>query len=178
MIRRGRMKRIFSGIMLSFLLLSILRTVSNVELAMASDGVQTRRFWFLGIEADFGSRSGQFLISELLKYENWNNATAEYVSYIHLLSCYYYTGELVDPAVRPCLRGLPTKANVESEIKNFLAQAYPGDIVVVSMSCHGDGLGLVEIGVYYYELDRWLCSGSLQNCFVTVILDTCQAGHL
>jgi hypothetical protein len=53
-------------------------------------------------------RSAQILIKELLRYQNWNNATTEYVSHIHLLSM--YKPEELDSAVKPFLKGFSSEA--------------------------------------------------------------------
>lgn len=121
-------------------------------------------------------KSAQFLIKELLGYRNWNNATTEYVSYIHFLSMYEY--EEVDDVTKPFLRGLSTKANVKKEVLNFLGQAIPGEIVIFYYCGHG-GLGSLifpDGRLQIKELNEWLLSGGLSQAFVTVILDTCHSG--
>jgi parallel beta-helix repeat protein len=133
---------------------------------------RTPQFWLLAIEkAD--QKDGQFLISELLKYPNWNNST-EYTAYIHLLS--QYTSEEIDDPIRPYLCGYPSRSNVELEIKNFLAQASSGDIVIFYIECHGWWDTLWDPRISYSALANWLSSGGLQYAFVTVILETCNSG--
>ena len=136
---------------------------------------RTPQFWLLAIEKmrAYDIRDGQFLISELLKYPNWNNST-EYTAYIHLLS--EYTSEEVDDPIRPYLCGYPSRSNVELEIKNFLAQASSGDIVIFYIVCHGGYGYLYNPYIYYSELANWLSAGGLQHAFVTVILETCSSG--
>jgi len=157
----------------------ILVTTSALALALtakstvAGSTVRAPQFWLLATENMPTIRDGQFLISELLEYPNWNNST-EYTSYIHLLS--QYTSEEVDDQIRPYLCGYPSRSNVENEIKSFLAQAVFGDIVIFYIECHGVGGSLWDPRITYSELANWLCSGGLQYAFVTVILETCDSG--
>ena len=120
-------------------------------------------------------KSAQYLIKELLKYQNWNNGTAIYVSYIHLLSMYPY--EEVDDECKPYLRGKPTKANLQHEIVDFLGQAIPGDVVILYYVGHGSWKALrLDRMVFARELISWLLSGGLPQAYVNVILDTCKSG--
>ena len=170
-----------SGIMLTLLLISMLTLALtfNVKSTIAMTSARTPQFWLLAVEnllvfevpSRPYMRSAQFLISALLQYPNWNNST-EYTAHIHLLS----HPEEVTPGFKPYLRGYPTKSNVESEIKNFLAQAAPGDIVVFYIECHGLVGELMDPPITYSELADWLSSGGLQCAYVTVILETCHSG--
>lgn len=132
------------------------------------------QFWFLGIEYDIGEdRNSERMISELLKYQNWNNSTEEYVSHIDLLSDHMI--EDVFDEAKPCLRGFPYRQSVESEMKDFLGSASPGDVVLVDIGCHGS-VGSLDIGWSYDELSDLLSSGGLKSAFVTIIIDACYCG--
>jgi PKD repeat protein len=172
-------KKTASAIMLALLLTSMLTLALtfDIECVMANIPVRTPQFWLLAIEKmrapGCDIRDGQFLISELLKYPNWNNST-EYTAYIHLLS--QYTSEEIDDQIRPYLCGYPSRSNVEIEIKSFLAQAASGDIVIFYIECHGIYGYLYDPYITYSELADWLSAGGLQYAFVTVILETCSSG--
>ena len=174
-------REVVSGTMLTLLLISMLTLALtfNVKSIMASTSVRTPQFWLLAVEWLLAfetvprtyMRDAHFLISTLLQYPNWNNSTG-YTAYIHLLA----HPEEVGPGLKPYLCGYPTKSNVESEIKNFLAQAAPEDIVVFYIECHGLVGRLMDPPITYSELANWLSSGGLQHAFVTVILETCHSG--
>ena len=157
----------------------------NISPVTASSSTETRNFRLLAVERQFDTcnmRSAQHLIRALLTYQNWNNATAEYVSYIHLLSMYEY--EELDPEMKPFLSGLANKANVHDEIVNFLGQASPGDIVIFYYCGHSADVAppdwevhlLLDQAVSADELTSWLSSGGLPSAYVTVIFDTCFSG--
>lgn len=136
------------------------------------------RFRLLAVERQFDSLNmmeGQDLISTLLNYQNWNNSTASFVSYIHLLTM-FSIGDL--PAtIQPFYCGGPTKANLEYEIKNFLGQAGDEEIVILYYCGHGGDKYLsLDFGVSDAELTSWLSWGGLPDAYVTVILDTCHSG--
>jgi len=170
-------RKMVSAVTLTLLLTSMLTLALtfNIECVIANIPVRTPQFWLLAIEKmrAYDIRDGQFLISELLKYPNWNNST-EYTAYIHLLS--EYTSEEVDDPIRPYLCGYPSRSNVELEIKNFLAQASSGDIVIFYIVCHGWWDTLWDPRISYSTLANWLSSGGLQYAFVTAILETCNSG--
>jgi outer membrane protein assembly factor BamB len=141
-------------------------------------------FRLLAVEASFtcgDMKSGEYLIQALLKYTNWNNAsTANYVSYIHLLSYYYLSG---DPFWGVFYKGSPTKANMQSEIRNFLCQPVAGENTSASVRMlyyigHGkDGYLDMDEHYDYKDLKDDLSSGGLGNNNCTVImLDTCHSG--
>lgn len=171
------LKKIVSGIILTLLILGILALESDIQ-PVAATTIECRHFRLLAVEGQFDScnmMSAQFLIKSLLEYQNWNNSTAGYVSYIHLLSRYSY--EDVDDEVKPYWRGYSTKGYVQSEIENFLAQAAPGDIVIFYYCGHGDGDRLIlDSPICGDELVNWLNLGGLPQAYVTVILDTCFSG--
>ena len=117
------------------------------------------------------------LITELLNYPNWDNSTSDYESYIHLLSA------VVDPttlplSLQPFYRGNSTKANLQSEIVNFLGQASEEEIVILYYCGHSGGNCLsLDYSVSQAELSSWLSSGGLPDAYVNLILDTCHSGY-
>ncbi len=176
MAAQSRMLSILCLIFISSIALSIVPVSANSS-NESSNG--TRRFRLLAVETQYDSgrmRSAQFLINELLGYQNWNNATTEYVSYIHLLSLYNH--EEVDDTVKPFLRGTSNEANVKNEALNFLGESSAGEIVLFYYCGHGLGasLRLPDGKVEMTELNDWLSSGGLPQAFVIVILDTCDSG--
>lgn len=174
------MKRIVSWIMLTLILVLASELFQELHFApvFASSSAEVHRFRLLAVERQYDScnmRSAQFLIEELLGYQNWNNSTEEYVGYIHLLSMYPY--EEVDDECKPFLRGMATKENLENEIKGFLAQATAGEIVIFYYCGHGASRYLVlDQLVSDTELVNWLSSGGLTKASLVVVLDTCHAG--
>lgn len=171
--------RISARILSILFLIAISSIPLNVMSTSASPSTGIRRFRLLAVETHYDScrmKSAQFLTKELLRYQNWNNDTSEYVSYIHFLSMYDY--EEVDDEIKPCLRGLSTKVNVKNEVLNFLGKAAPGEIVIFYYCGHGlrTNLLLPDGRVEMSELDDWLSTGCLSEAFVTIILDTCYSG--
>jgi hypothetical protein len=117
------------------------------------------------------------LITELLNYPNWDNSTSDYESYIHLLSAVNDPTTL-PASLQPFYRGNSTKANLQSEIVNFLGQAGEEEIVILYYCGHSYGSGLsLDYGVNQAELSSWLSSGGLPDAYVNVILDTCHSGY-
>lgn len=168
------MKKIVSGITLAILLTAFILTSNGLQVKGASS-TQIRRFRFLGLEQMFDHyrmRSAQYLIEELLKHPNWNNSTADYVSYIHLLTLYDYN-EVPDD-VKTCWRGILSPYSIEDEMTNFLGEATPGDIVVFYVNGHND---FVNSFLVQSKLFERLTSEALPQVYVTVILDTCSAAH-
>jgi hypothetical protein len=160
-------------------ILLILYATIDMAPVSASSNTRVRHFRLLAIEIEYDScrmKSAQFLIEELLYYQNWNNSTDDYVSHIHLLSM--YDDWEVDDEIKPLLRGLPTEANVKHEVLNFLGKAAPGEIVIFYYCGHGlrANLLLLDGRADMTELNDWLSSGGLAQAFVTVILDTCYSG--
>jgi outer membrane protein assembly factor BamB len=158
-------------------------------------------FRFLGVESgdDEEFRSSQQLIQNLTRFLNWQNVTwgkYNYTSYVHLLSNASNAWSL------PYYVGEPTKANVKSEIQNFLGVTGPGEnnslTVRIFHFCDHGGKLYAGNGTYvpslqlekYYvqnntvhqvltdsELNETLNSGDLKNSNCTVvILDCCYAG--
>jgi len=158
--------------------------VFNISPVAAGLSPEIQKFRILAVEREFDTcrmRSAQTMIRGLLNYQNWNNDTAQYVSYIHLLSM--YESEELDPEMRPFLRGLATKANVHDEVVNFLGQASPGEIVIFYYCGHSSDVAppawevhlLLDHTVSADEITSWLMSGGLPSAYVTVILDTCYS---
>lgn len=138
------------------------------------------RFRLLAVERYFNSHrmfEAVDLITELLNYPNWDNSTADYESYIHLLSA------VVDPttlpaSIQPFYRGNSTKANLQSEIINFLGQAGEEEIVILYYCGHSGATHLsLDASVSQAELNSWLSSGGLPDAYVNLILDTCHSGY-
>ena len=90
---------------------------------------------------------------------------------------------VADPTTLPAslqsfYRGNSTKANLQSEIVNFLGQAGEEEIVILYYCGHSYGSGLsLDYGVNQAELSGWLSSGGLPDAYVNVILDTCHSGY-
>lgn len=170
-------RRLLSVACLILLLICILTLSSRPEryaiLANASSG--TPQFWLLAVEAmrAYNVKDAQYLISALLEYPNWNNST-EHISHIRLLS--EYPEEELDDQIKPCLSGVPSITNTENEIRNFLGQASPGDIVILYFHCHGNRRGIFMGGIPYSTLTDWLNSGGLRHACVTVVLEVCASG--
>jgi hypothetical protein len=128
-----------------------------------------------GLTDSIHTQGGQCLIKALLNYTNWNNKTDQYVSYIHLLS--RDTKERVIDLCKPSWTGNSTRANVESEIKNFLASASPNETVIFYYDGHGgDNTLNPDDAITSAELDAWLKSGGLPKTYLCVILDSCGSG--
>ena len=142
----------------------------------ASPGVIT--FRLLAVERFFDHtrmREGEDLILELLKYDNWDNSTAKYVSHIHLLSAIINPDDL-DDSVEPFYQGNSTKANLQFEIENFLSQAGEEEIVILYYVGHsGNCYFALDASVSEAEIDTWMSSIN-SDAYVNVILDTCRSG--
>lgn len=176
--------KLVSGVMLAISVLHMLIAFYNITPVVASTTPTVRRFRLLAVERQFDNcnmRSAEYLIDELLHYQNWNNGTTEYVSYIHLLSM-FPQDEVFDVS-KLYWRGTATKKNVQNEIINFLGQASPGEIVIFYYVGHSFYFGLtdqavltLDDGINATELTSWLSSGGLPHASVVVILDTCYSG--
>jgi PKD repeat protein len=151
-------------------------SICVIEKVSASDNKQV--FRLLAVEATFTDirmQGGQSLIKALLNYVNWGNKTDQYVSFIHLLS--RYTREETIDECKPFWTGNSTKANIESEIKNFLASASSNETVIFYYNGDGGDNTLYPDGsITATELDAWLRSGGLPKTYVCVILDSCHSG--
>jgi len=176
-------KKIEKKILFAVLFLTmLLPMVSNVSFGIVqiSDD-DPRVFRLLAVEDYFGGysmKSGQFLINALLGFSNWDNSSTD-VSYIHLLS-EYGQDEVMDDC-KPYWRGYSTKANVEYEIKNFLASAGPNETVIFYICVEGSIATALLLAdpleiIYPEELTSWLSSGGLPQANVCVILDSCASG--
>ena len=160
--------------MVSLVFLSVFYSILPVQ----ATGVI--RFRLLAVERYF-DHTRMFeavdLITELLNYPNWDNSTSDYESYIHLLSA------VVDPttlpaSLQPFYRGNSTKANLQSEIINFLGQAGEEEIVILYYCGHSSATHLqLDSSVSETELNSWLSSGGLPDAYVNLILDTCSSGY-
>ena len=172
-------QRVVVRILLALIIVGVLYTTIGPMQVSASSSTGTRHFRLLAIEIHYDScrmKAAQFVIKELLSYQNWNNSTDDYVSHIHLLSM--YNTEEVDDEIKPFLRGHPTRANLKNEVLDFLGQAIPGEIVIFYYCGHGGygGLRFPDGLIQIHELHEWLLSDGLPQTFVTVILDTCHSG--
>jgi outer membrane protein assembly factor BamB len=150
-------------------------------------------FRFLGVDSgDSGQfRASQELIENLTRFLNWQNTTwgrYNYTSYVHLLSnAYWEAGSL------PYYVGLATKANLVSEVQQFLGVTGPGEdnLLTVRIFCFaGDAYhsppaicleylgGDNHASMNDTELDETLTSTpDLANSHCTVaIFDCCYAG--
>lgn len=186
------LKNKFSWISVA-MLISVLATSSNLSMygleskgslqatPLSDGGAYT--FRLLAVERYFDSscmRSAEYLIDTLLKYTNWNNRSATYVSYIHLLSMYNLAN---DQRYGKFYKGSATKANMKNEITNFLCQPVAGENTsrtfrILYYNGHGgNGYLSLDSGYSYSDLKADLSSGGLgnNNCTV-VILDTCKSG--
>jgi outer membrane protein assembly factor BamB len=190
------LSKVVLGILFSVLFINVFVTVPNSSTTLS---VRTRggfsasatsqwswnytTFRLLAVERYFDDtayKSAEYLIDELLKYQNWANASAYCVSYIHLLSEWDLSG---DPKYGKFYKGEATKANMQSEIRNFFCQPVAGEntsesIRILYYLGHGDiGKLCLDEDYSYYDLHVDLISGPLgnNNCTV-IILDTCHAG--
>lgn len=171
------MKKQWSTLLLALLILlasTMSAHASNLNLEKQLSLPQ--KFRILAVEA-WGSggvqwQSAQYLIRKLMQFSNWNNSTQQYVSYIHLLS--RYTKQQCITEARPFWTGNSTKANLQSEITNFLGAASPDELVI--FYCITDGeqlvLGLDEI-ITAAELTSWL---GIVKGTLCVVLDACKSG--
>jgi len=137
-------------------------------------------FRLLAVESSAGTvkmKDGQYVISALLDYENWNNGT-DFTSYIHLLSLYNET-EIFEEC-RPFYVGETTKSNLIEQINTFLASADSNEIVLLYLSCDGDTEGLYLGAPFKHispnELIQWLNTGNLTETTLCIILETCHSG--
>jgi hypothetical protein len=176
--RKGekKMKKILSFLLVSLLILSASSVLAN---SVRADPAVIR-FRLLAVERYFDDTrmfEAVDLITELLNYPNWNNSTSDYESYIHLLSA---VGDptTLPAAIQPFYQGNSTKANLQSEITNFLAQAGEEEIVILYYCGHSSATALsLDYSVSQAELNSWLSSGGLPNAYVNLILDTCHSGY-
>lgn len=177
------------------MLISVLAISSNLSMSM--QGVESKEsfqatplsdggaytFRLLAVERYFDSscmKSAEYFIDALLKHTNWNNRSATYVSYIHLLSMYSLAN---DPRYGHFYKGSATKANMKNEITNFLCQPVAGENTsrtfrILYYIGHGcNGYLSLDQGYTYSDLKQDLGSGGLgnNNCSV-VMLDTCKSG--
>lgn len=129
-----------------------------------------------GIDPEEPSVSGQWFIKTLLGYENWNNETDEYVSYIHLLSG--LSREKVLLECQSLWRGNSTKTNIQNEIVNFLGESGPDEIVIFYYHGHGKKNTLCldpQSNITTVELNKWFESVH-EKAYLCVIIDACHSG--
>jgi outer membrane protein assembly factor BamB len=179
-----------------FMLISVLIVHSNLNVSLQGvDGSKESSltksalnggaytFRLLAVERQFDSynmKSAEYFIDALLKHTNWNNASATYVSYIHLLSGYNLASHA---KYGHFYKGSPTKANMKNEITNFLCQPAAGENTsrtfrILYYNGHGDnGYLSLDQNYNYSDLESDMTSGGLgnNNCTV-IILDTCKSG--
>jgi outer membrane protein assembly factor BamB len=159
-----------------------MKSEESFQMAPLSDG-GAYTFRLLAIERYFdsyGMKSAEYLIDALLKHTNWNNRSATYVSYIHLLSTYNLAN---NPTYGKFYKGSATKANMKNEITNFLCQPVAGENtsrsfrILYYIGHGGNGYLSLDQNYIYSDLKQDLSSGGLgnNNCSV-VILDTCKSG--
>jgi len=167
-----------SGIItISVLAITLLNTCLCVigEVSASDEAMIFRLLAVEGIDPEEPSVSGQWLIKTLLRYENWNNETDEYVSYIHLLTG--FSRDEVITECEPFWRGNSTKTDIQNEIVNFLGKSGPNEIVIFYY--HGHGMNnticpdLQNLTVA--ELNSWLESVH-EEAYLCVILDACHSG--
>ena len=174
--KRGEMNRkVVSDLMVTLLLSTTCILVFNTISVRGSSSIPVRRFRLLAIEQMFDSyrmKSAQYLIQELLGYQNWNNSTDQYLSYIHFLTLYNY--DEVDDAIKPFWRGDLSFSNIENEMTKFLGEATPGEIVIFYINGH---ITFVTWVLIEMNLIEQLKPEALQQAYVTVILDTCGAAR-
>ncbi len=156
----------------------------NVTVVRA-DPTHPRVFRLLALEQMFDShrmRSAQALISQLLQFPNWNNSTDEYVSYIHLITLYNYSE--VFEEVKPSWVGTLGDVSLPDEIRSFLGNASPGEIVIIYYCGHDSAepdpndprkIQPGFLGITPSRLKVWLNRTISQAC-LTLILDTCASG--
>jgi hypothetical protein len=154
-------------------------SVSSVALsapAQASPGVI--RFRLLAVERHFDHTrlsDGEDLIRTLLNFQNWDNSTTKYVSYIHLLSV--ADEDDIGADVRPFYRGDATRANLQDEIENFLSQSVDEEVVILYYAGHSGWSQLsMDFAVTEADLDSWMSSIDA-DAYVNVILETCHSGY-
>jgi hypothetical protein len=137
-------------------------------------------FKLLAVEQMFDSNrmiSAQALISRLLDFPNWNNSTDEFISYIHLLSCYNYSE--VSDELKPFWKNILTTKTLKYEIINFLGNSSPGDIVIFYYNGHSYVRSMPPppyselMGVISEEELRAWVNQTLSSAWLTLILDTC-----
>lgn len=183
-------KRVLGILLVTSLLSVFMEVIVTDARIQAVDSVNehafddVRSFRLLAVEGIAGfsteTRSGQYLIKELLRYPNWDNRTQKFVSYVHLLSNFAY--DEVSDVAKPFFVGDLTKESLRSEIVDFLGGAAPNETVVFYYSGNGEELGLT-LGKYpdsevvnSTELVSWLGSVGLSKASVCIFLDTCYSG--
>lgn len=122
---------------------------------------------------------GQYLIKNLLHFDNWNNSTAKYTSYIRLLS-FNNLSEIFDDCKR-FYAGEATSQNMEREVRNLGDSE--NEISILYVSSHGtyvkgpflDEGPFLDLGFCNYvnsnQLREWL-----GNKIDIVIIDACCSG--
>ena len=169
------MRKTPSLIIISLLVMSV-SSVTVSAPVKASPGVI--RFRLLAVERHFDHTrlsDGEDLIRTLLNYQNWDNSTIKYESYIHLLSVADEADIGAD--VRPFYRGDATRANLQDEIENFLSQAVDEEVVIFYYAGHSGWYQLsMDFAVTEEDLDSWMYSID-PDAYVNVILETCHSGY-
>lgn len=163
---KSEMNRQFEKLVVAILVLIF----ATMTIAMPVKADTKQVFRLLAVESAFSGalmKSGQYLISNLLNFSNWNNSTDGYVSYIHLLSLFNYS-DLFEKC-KEYYAGNATKERMHDEVTNFLSTANPGEVAILYYC--GDVVPITAT-----ELNSWLSMGRLSQANVVVILDFCYSG--